>query len=63
MKRLSLFLLLIPVFVLIQPTFSQESMPEEAAKELMLEDWERAKAYTLEYVDAMPADAMSYRPG
>ncbi|MDW3651038.1 MAG: DinB family protein [Bacteroidia bacterium] len=62
MKRLSLFLLLIPFFGISNPTFAQESIPEEATKQLMIEDWERAKTYTLEYVDAMPADAMSYRP-
>ena len=62
MKRLSLILLLIPFFGFVTPTFAQESIPEEAAKELMLEDWKRAKTYTLEYVDAMPAEAMTYRP-
>ena len=54
--------MLISLFSFAAPIFAQESIPEEGAKELMLEDWKRAKAYTLEYVDAMPADAMSYRP-
>lgn len=28
----------------------------------MVKDWERAKAYTKEYLDAMPADKYSYKP-
>jgi uncharacterized damage-inducible protein DinB len=28
----------------------------------MLEDWERAKAYTKDYLDAMPEDGYSFRP-
>jgi uncharacterized damage-inducible protein DinB len=28
----------------------------------MVKDWERAKAYTKEYLDAMPADKYGYKP-
>jgi uncharacterized damage-inducible protein DinB len=28
----------------------------------MIKDWERAKAYTKEYLDAMPADKFGFRP-
>ena len=31
-------------------------------KELLIKDWQRAKAYTLEYLEAMPADKYSFRP-
>ena len=31
-------------------------------KEQMIKDWKRAKAYTQEYLDAMPADKYGFRP-
>src|SRR4030095_4680620 len=34
----------------------------ETLKQQMVKDWERAKAYTQEYLDAMPADKYSFRP-
>lgn len=37
-------------------TYSQTST------DLMVQDWERAKAYTKEYLDAMPADKYGYKP-
>ena|SRR5204863_2522677 len=33
----------------------------ETLKQQMVKDWERAKAYTQEYLDAMPADKYSFR--
>jgi uncharacterized damage-inducible protein DinB len=32
------------------------------ANENLVKDWERAKAYTKEYLDAMPADKYDYKP-
>ncbi len=40
-------------------------MPETKAAapdQTMIEDWERAKAYTKEYLDAMPEDGYGFRP-
>lgn len=34
----------------------------DSLKAAMLKDWERAKAYTKEYIDAMPEDGMGYKP-
>jgi len=34
----------------------------ETLKQQMVKDWERAKAYTQEYLDAMPADKYNFRP-
>jgi hypothetical protein len=34
---------------------------EDTLKQQMLKDWERAKAYTQEYLDAMPADRYGFR--
>ena len=35
---------------------------KETLKQQMIVDWERAKAYTQEYLDAMPANKHSFRP-
>lgn len=34
----------------------------ETLKQQMVKDWERAKAYTQEYLDAMPADKYGFKP-
>lgn len=34
----------------------------DTLKQQMIRNWERAKAYTQEYIDAMPADKYSFRP-
>jgi uncharacterized damage-inducible protein DinB len=34
----------------------------DTLKKQMIRDWERAKTYTQEYLDAMPADKYSFRP-
>jgi uncharacterized damage-inducible protein DinB len=44
---------------LVQTVSAQQV--HEAAKAQMIKDWERAKAYTKEYLDAMPADKYSFK--
>ena len=39
--------------------FSQDDMSK--MREALVADWERAKAYTLEYVDAMPDDKVNFK--
>jgi uncharacterized damage-inducible protein DinB len=39
-----------------------QNVTSDSLKEQMVKDWERAKAYTREYLDAMPADKYSFRP-
>ncbi|MEC7755547.1 MAG: DinB family protein [Bacteroidota bacterium] len=39
-----------------------DSAVEESMKEGFVADWERAKAYSLEYIDAMPEDGITFRP-
>jgi len=39
--------------------FAQDNI---ALKQQLIKDWERAKAYTQEYLDAMPADKYDFRP-
>lgn len=41
--------------------FGQE-MSNDIIKGHMIADWERAKAYTKEYLDAMPEAGMSFKP-
>ncbi|CAN5426215.1 hypothetical protein BH23BAC1_BH23BAC1_35490 [soil metagenome] len=36
--------------------------PDPEAKDKMVEDWQRAKDYTKEYLDAMPADGVTFKP-
>ena len=48
------------IFVLSFKSFSQ-SLTTADIKAQMVKDWERAKAYTLEYLNTMPADKYSAR--
>jgi uncharacterized damage-inducible protein DinB len=44
--------------LVVMNTFVQAQSPIEE----MVKDWERAKAYTKEYLDAMPAEKYGYKP-
>lgn len=35
---------------------------DDSLKAQMIRDWERAKAYTKEYIDAMPEDGIGFKP-
>ena len=53
---------LLPFFVFA--TYSQlkaQSMTTEEVRALLVKEWERAKAYTAEYLNAMPADKYSFK--
>lgn len=39
-----------------------QSISGEDIKQQFIKDWERAKAYTLEYLQAVPADRYAFRP-
>lgn len=41
---------------------TSDSAFEESVKDGYIADWERAKAYSLEYIDAMPEDGITYKP-
>jgi uncharacterized damage-inducible protein DinB len=43
-------------------SIAAQNIPGDSLKQQMVKDWERAKAYTQEYLDAMPADKYSFRP-
>ncbi len=39
-----------------------QTVPGDSLKSMLVKDWERAKAYTEEYMNAMPDNQYSYRP-
>src|SRR5579864_6525005 len=55
MKRLSILLFLIAT-IFVSKNVSAQS------KDQMIADWQRAKAYTKAYLDAMPEDGYSFKP-
>ena len=59
MKKLIAHLCLAAVILLFVSKVQGQTM--DAVKAQMVKDWERAKAYTKEYLDAMPADKYSFR--
>ncbi len=50
--------LLISCFVV---SLHAQSVNNEAIKAQLVKDWERAKAYTIEYLNTMPADKYSFK--
>ena len=56
MKRLSLLL------TLMVTAFTCASLYAQVSNTQMLADWQRGKAYTKEYLDAMPEDGYSFKP-
>ena len=56
MKRLSL------LFMLLALTFASSSVFAQFTHEQQVAEWQRAKAYTKEYLDAMPADGYGFKP-
>lgn len=56
MKRLSL------LFVFMLTVFASAQVYAQATTGHMVEEWQRARAYTKEYLDAMPEDGYSFKP-
>lgn len=42
-------------------SISQNSIPGDSIKAMLVQDWERAKAYTQEYMKAMPSEKFSFK--
>jgi len=61
MKNLSSVLGICIIFLISNSVYGQ-GMTDEIIKGHMVADWERAKAYTKEYLDAMPEEGMSLKP-
>ncbi|PWT76934.1 MAG: damage-inducible protein DinB [Bacteroidetes bacterium] len=41
---------------------SAQTLTSDEIKEQLVKDWQRAKTYTLDYLNAMPADKYSFKP-
>ena len=59
--KISLFLTLL-IFASANLIVTSNSKFEESTKDGFVADWERAKAYSLEYIDAMPEEGITYKP-
>ncbi|MDB5123243.1 MAG: DinB family protein [Mucilaginibacter sp.] len=55
MKKLSL------LFTLLVIAFASSSVYAQFTQGQMVDEWQRAKLYTKDYLDAMPADGYSYK--
>ena len=53
--------ILLTAFVFLVCLLSANAQLGETVKAQLIKDWERAKAYTKEYLDAMPKDKYSFR--
>jgi uncharacterized damage-inducible protein DinB len=53
---------MITLALLLSSTMQAQSLDANAIKAQMVKDWERAKAYTVAYLNTMPADKYSFKP-
>lgn len=62
MRKLSIKKLLLIVIICSNPLVSFcQNIPGDSIKSMLVQDWERAKAYTQEYMKVMPTDKYSFR--
>src|SRR5688572_13893697 len=48
--------------VFINVAITAQTTNEEDIRSQFIKDWERAKAYTIDYLNTMPADKYSFKP-
>ena len=62
-KKYALVAACLPVLLFICSLMGQaQSLSSADIKTQMAKDWERAKAYTIDYLNAMPADKYGFKP-
>ena len=62
-KTITKAVLYLPLMVLASALAGHaQSISSEDIKAQMVKDWERAKAYTIDYLNSMPADKYSFKP-
>ena len=61
MKKIFLRLLLPMLAVVCSLTGHAQALTSEDIKAQMVKDWERAKAYTIDYLNSMPANKYSFK--
>ena len=59
-KMISMVAFCLPVFAFVL-SFESNAQSLEDIKMQMVKDWERAKAYTVDYLNTMPADKYSFK--
>jgi uncharacterized damage-inducible protein DinB len=62
MKRLLTKTCLMILLASALPMMAGAFTNNDSLKAQLIKDWERAKAYTKEYLDAMPEDGINYKP-
>ena len=62
MKKIISSCLFVFVFVLVTASADAQALSSEDIKAQMVKDWQRAKDYTVEYLNTMPADKYSFQP-
>ena len=61
-KNLVMAVLLLPLFMLMIPSATKaQSLSSEDIKAQMIKEWERSKAYTIDYLNTMPANKYSFK--
>ena len=64
MRKSQITTLFVLIIICLFPTakcFCQSGIAVDTLKNMMIKDWERAKAYTQDYMKAMPADKYSFK--
>ena len=62
-KQIKLTALLLPILLLANSFIANsQSLSSDDIKAQLVKEWQRAKAYTLEYLDAMPKDKYGFKP-
>lgn len=57
------FLLYAILLLMAAPIFSKaQNLPADTLKTQLIKDWERAKAYTALFLEAIPADKYEWEP-
>ena len=61
-KNLITTVFLLSLFILLAPTIVKaQSLSHEDIKAQMVKEWERSKAYTIDYLNTMPANKYSFK--
>src|SRR5271154_6176288 len=64
MKKIIILAAIFLVALTVNPFSSiySQSLSQDDIKAQMVKDWERAKAYTIDYLNTMPANKYSFKP-
>jgi uncharacterized damage-inducible protein DinB len=63
MKKIILLAIYLPVCTLLFSMAGRaQSLSSDDIKAQMVKDWERSKAYTIDYLNTMPTDKYSFKP-